>query len=324
VGQKTHPKGFRLVTTQKHLSEWYTTKFKYPSLIEEDYFIRNKIQDFFKESLSISKIEIDRSSQEENSKEYVNIKILALFPREKEMPRKINKYFSNSLDSNNNFFELQKNSQNLKNIENGIEKSQIEKNENISVENVSLTEEKEILKNSENFQAPISSGVESIEENNELTSSFSLKTLTNLTNAKENLKEFTAFILKRNIRNLIRFFQLKTQKNYFVTIKFIRNPFEDPVLIAKFIADQLEKRTPFRRAVKQTIKKVQRTTLKGIKVQVSGRLNGADIARSEWKRDGKIPLHTLKARIDYTHQIAKTIYGIIGIKVWLFLGNKEI
>jgi small subunit ribosomal protein S3 len=151
-----------------------------------------------------------------------------------------------------------------------------------------------------------------------------VKNALSLTNSKENLKTFTSFLLQRNGRNLIRFLQLKTKKNYYVSIQFIKNPFEDPVLIAKFIADQLEKRTPFRRAVKQTIKKVQRTTLKGVKIQVSGRLNGIEIARSEWKRDGKIPLHTLKADIDYTHQIAQTIYGIIGIKVWLFLGNKEI
>lgn len=104
-------------------------------------------------------------------------------------------------------------------------------------------------------------------------------------------------------------------------MKFIKNPFEDSTLIAKFIADQLEKRVPFRRAVKQTIKKVQLTSMKGVKVEVSGRLNGIEIARSEWKRDGKIPLHTLRAKIDYTHQEAQTIYGVIGIKVWLFAGE---
>ena len=75
--------------------------------------------------------------------------------------------------------------------------------------------------------------------------------------------------------------------------------------------------------MKQTIKKVQRTTMKGIKVQVSGRLNGAEIARSEWKRDGRVPLHTLRAKIDYTHQRADTIYGVIGIKVWLFSGEQS-
>ena len=155
-------------------------------------------------------------------------------------------------------------------------------------------------------------------ENIETTNS---KTLSILNNSKGNLKNFTTLLLKRTIRNIIRFFQLKTNKNYFISVNFIKNPFEDATLIAKFISDQLEKRTPFRRAVKQTIKKVQRTNMKGIKVQVAGRLNGIDIARSEWKRDGRVPLHTLRAKIDYSHESAETIYGVIGIKVWLFAGE---
>ena len=112
-----------------------------------------------------------------------------------------------------------------------------------------------------------------------------------------------------------------TKKEYFITLKFIKNRFEDSILIAKYIAEQLEKRTPFRRAIKQTIKKVEKSEIKGIKIQLSGRLNGVEIARSEWKREGKVPLHTLRAKIDYTHQFAETIYGLIGIKVWLFQGE---
>ena len=247
MGQKTNPKGFRLVTTQKHLSTWYSNKLAYSSLIEEDFFIRQKTESIFKEFLSISKIEINRIHQDLKEKEYVTIKISALFPRAKEMYRKVSKYFS---------------------------------------------------------------------ENNEITNQ---KTLNVLNNSKGQLKKFTSLLLKRSIRNLIRYFQIKTKKNYFITIEFIKNPFEDATLIARFIAEQLEKRVPFRRAVKQAIKKVQITELKGIKVEVSGRLNGIDIARSEWKRDGKIPLHTLKAKIDYTHQEAQTIHGVIGIKVWLFI-----
>jgi small subunit ribosomal protein S3 len=146
------------------------------------------------------------------------------------------------------------------------------------------------------------------------------KMLSILNNLKGHLKPFTLLLLRSNSRNLVRFLQRKTQKDCSVEIKFIKNRFEDATLIAKFIGEQLEKRTPFRRAVKQTIKKVQRTTMKGVKVQVSGRLNGNEIARSEWKRDGQIPLHTLKAQIDYTHQIAYTVYGVIGIKVWLLKG----
>jgi small subunit ribosomal protein S3 len=249
VGQKTHPKAFRLVTTQKHLSEWYSNKFSYSKLIEEDFFLREKITQNFEEFLTLSKIEINRTNQENEGKEYVNIIIHALYPRAKEMYRKVVKYFSENIENPNS------------------------------------------------------------------------KTLALLNNSKGNLKKFTALLLKRNIRNIIRLFQLKTKKDYYITIQFIKNPFEDAVLIAKFIGDQLEKRTPFRRAIKQTIKKVQRSSMKGIKVQVSGRLNGVEIARSEWKRDGRVPLHTLRAKIDYTHQRAETIYGVIGIKVWLFSGE---
>ena len=248
MGQKTHPKGFRLVTTQSHLSQWYSNKKSYSNLIEEDFLIRSKVDEFFKDFLSLSKVEINRIKQDKTDKEYVNITIHSLFPRAKEMYRKVIKYFSENPDTENS------------------------------------------------------------------------KAVTILNNSKGNLKRFTSVILKRIVRNLIRYLQVKTNKSYLIDIKFIKNPFEDAALIAKFVSEQLEKRTPFRRVVKQTIKKVQRTEMKGIKIEVSGRLNGIEIARSEWKRDGKVPLHTLKAKIDYVHQRAETIYGVIGIKVWLFAG----
>ena len=248
MGQKTHPKGFRLVTTQSHLSQWYSNKKAYSTLIEEDFIIRSKVDEFFKDFLSLSKVEINRIKQEKTEKEYVNITIHSLFPRAKEMYRKVIKYFSENPETENS------------------------------------------------------------------------KAIAILNNSKGNLKRFTSLILKRIVRNLIRYLQIKTKKNYLIDIKFIKNPFEDAALIAKFVSEQLEKRTPFRRVVKQTIKKVQRTEMKGIKIEVSGRLNGIEIARSEWKRDGNVPLHTLKAKIDYVHQRAETIYGVIGIKVWLFAG----
>ena len=98
MGQKTHPKGFRLVTTQKHLSEWYGNKKTYPALIEEDYFIREKISASFDEFLVISRVEINRISEELEDKEYVNITIHALFPRAKEMYRKVSTYFAENTD----------------------------------------------------------------------------------------------------------------------------------------------------------------------------------------------------------------------------------
>lgn len=101
----------------------------------------------------------------------------------------------------------------------------------------------------------------------------------------------------------------------------ITEPDKKAELISEFIAQQLEKRIAFRRAIRQGIQRSQKTNIQGIKVQVSGRLNGAEIARSEWIREGRVPLQTLRADIDYSQKTAQTIYGVLGIKVWIF--NKE-
>ncbi|MEO8891879.1 MAG: 30S ribosomal protein S3, partial [Coleofasciculaceae cyanobacterium] len=95
----------------------------------------------------------------------------------------------------------------------------------------------------------------------------------------------------------------------------------DAGLIAEYIAQQLERRVSFRRVVRQAIQRAQRADVQGIKIQVSGRLNGAEIARTEWTREGRVPLHTLRADIDYDYRTAKTIYGILGVKVWVFKGE---
>lgn len=95
----------------------------------------------------------------------------------------------------------------------------------------------------------------------------------------------------------------------------------DAALIAEYIAQQLERRVSFRRVVRQAIQRAQRAGVQGIKVQVSGRLNGAEIARTEYTREGKVPLHTLRADIDYSYKTAQTIYGVLGIKVWVFKGE---
>ena len=89
-------------------------------------------------------------------------------------------------------------------------------------------------------------------------------------------------------------------------------------LLANLVAEQLEKRVAFRRAIREALQRAQKQNVNGIKIQVSGRLNGAEIARSEWIREGRVPLQTLRADIDYATQEANTIYGVLGIKVWLF------
>lgn len=95
----------------------------------------------------------------------------------------------------------------------------------------------------------------------------------------------------------------------------------DAYLIAEYIAQQLERRVSFRRVVRQAIQRAQRAGIQGIRIQVGGRLNGAEIARTEWTREGRVPLHTLRADIDYSLATAKTVYGILGVKVWIFKGE---
>jgi small subunit ribosomal protein S3 len=103
----------------------------------------------------------------------------------------------------------------------------------------------------------------------------------------------------------------------------LSNPNVSAAFLSDFLVEQLEKRVPFRRAMKSAMRRAQRAQIKGIKIQVSGRLNGAEIARSEWLRKGRVPLHTLRARVDYNFRTASTIYGLLGIKVWTFHGLAE-
>ena len=106
-----------------------------------------------------------------------------------------------------------------------------------------------------------------------------------------------------------------------INIKEITNSFLDAQLIAENVALQLEKRTHFRRAMKRAVNQAMEAGAKGVKIKCSGRLGGAEIARSEWYKDGKIPLQTLRAEVAYGFSEAKTKYGVIGVKVWLYRGD---
>jgi len=106
-----------------------------------------------------------------------------------------------------------------------------------------------------------------------------------------------------------------------INVSEVRKPELDAQLVAESIAQQLERRIMFRRAMKRAVGNAMRQGALGIKVNVAGRLNGAEIARSEWYREGRVPLHTLRADIDYGFAEAKTTYGIIGIKIWIYKGE---
>jgi small subunit ribosomal protein S3 len=106
-----------------------------------------------------------------------------------------------------------------------------------------------------------------------------------------------------------------------IDIEEVRKPDLDAALVGQNVAQQLERRVMFRRAMKRAVQNAMRQGAQGIKIQVSGRLGGAEIARTEWYREGRVPLHTLRANIDYATAEAMTTYGIIGIKVWIFKGE---
>jgi small subunit ribosomal protein S3 len=123
------------------------------------------------------------------------------------------------------------------------------------------------------------------------------------------------------VEELRRLLESTTGKKVRVTIQEIRQPELDATLVARSVAEQLERRVAFRRAMKQAVLRATRFGAKGIRVQVAGRLGGAEMSRTEWEREGRVPLHTLRADIDYGQAEAHTTFGLIGVKAWIYKGD---
>jgi len=120
--------------------------------------------------------------------------------------------------------------------------------------------------------------------------------------------------LKTDVQNILN----PTDKRLRLTLIEISKPYEEPNILAEYIALQLESRVAFRRTMRKAIELAKKGDIGGIKIQIAGRLNGAEIARVEWAREGRVPLQTVRAPINYCHYPARTIYGVLGIKVWIF------
>jgi small subunit ribosomal protein S3 len=208
VGQKIHPIGFRLGIIHEHRSRWFADSDRYPELLQEDYKIRQFVQDNLKNA-GISQTRIERKADQ------IDLEVHTSRP--------------------------------------GV------------------------------VVGRGGAGIESL---------------------REGLRK--ALGGNRQIR---------------INVVEVARVDADAALIAESIAQQLERRVSFRRVVRQTIQRAQRASVQGIKIQVSGRLNGAEIARTEWTREGRVPLHTLRADIDYAYKTASTIYGILGVRVWVFKGE---
>lgn len=133
-----------------------------------------------------------------------------------------------------------------------------------------------------------------------------------------NLKFFVTLILAFLKQKMLNSFD-KSKNLYFFKVNFIKNPYTHPVLTAKYIAEQLSNRIPFRRVMKQALENAKYSSIKGMMIELSGRLNGVEMARTEKKKWGTVPLHTLRASVLYAQHEVNTVYGIIGIKVWIYL-----
>jgi small subunit ribosomal protein S3 len=123
------------------------------------------------------------------------------------------------------------------------------------------------------------------------------------------------------VESLRRDLQKKTQKEMIINIKEVKKAEMDAQLVAENVALQLERRVSFRRAMKRAVTSALKMGARGIRIACAGRLGGAEMARREWYREGRVPLHTLRANIDYGFAEAKTTYGVIGVKVWIFKGE---
>ncbi len=136
-------------------------------------------------------------------------------------------------------------------------------------------------------------------------------------NNLDNIKLGLKLLLEKKAKEALGPILSRLDSDIFLKIVFIENQFEDAMLIAQEISNHLERRVPFRRVMREVLKKIKLAKIEGAKIQLSGRLNGIEIARTEWNFEGKIPLHTLDANIDFAQHEIKTIFGIIGVKVWL-------
>jgi small subunit ribosomal protein S3 len=130
----------------------------------------------------------------------------------------------------------------------------------------------------------------------------------------------TARYTSKKYSKLAEFISTEAPAHISIHLAKVSEPNASAACLSEFIVEELEKRVPFRRALKQAVQRAQRTSVKGVKVQISGRLNGAEIARSERAHKGQVPLHTLRAKMQYHSRTAKTIYGLLGVKVWIFTG----
>lgn len=322
MGQKVHPLGFRLGITQKHKCQWFEEMKNYPNTVYQDYVLRNCLFTNFKDA-DITSINIERSLNQ------VVVKVTAARPKLlisniDQVTKHLNALLKLMITCPAGFFE----SSRFTNNPCFAASMSINSLANTNITDVSLatlnkwndkvTRSKKSLAFALKDRALLVSKIKGLEVakdpedfvQDDVKISFLSSALPTAPVDQED-DFFDAESVQENDPKLTLLIGSSSQT-------VIAN---SAFLTAKTIQEQLEKRVPFRRAVRVALRRGQ--TPKGIKIQISGRLNGAEIARSEWIRQGRVPLHTLRAQVDYCSHEAKTQYGILGIKVWIFQGYQD-
>lgn len=295
MGQKVNPLGFRLGVSQKHISHWFVNKNKYSQLVVEDQFIRNF---FMKKFPSIASINIKRDLNK------IEIEIFSANTRDLLIEGSKENYAAPSGINEKKLTDTNSSEEGgLRGTKNSVNSTAYPIN-NLCDQ---LLKKLTIYRNTQFLKNTLKSKIRT--NNKEFASN-------NSSNVSNDNKPFFGSkedfgIDKKPIE--IALFLTK-----------VENPNTSAACIADFIVEQLEKRVPFRRVLKRSIQKAEESAVEGIKVQISGRLNGAEIARSERIHKGQVPLHTLRAKIEYNSRSAKTIYGLLGVKVWVFNGFADL
>ena len=295
MGQKVNPLGFRLGVSQKHTSYWYAKSQQYSQLVVEDHFLRESIHKKFPNA-GIDSIHIEREVDR------ISIEIASARPRQLLgfFNRDENSYVGiqqlrDQLTTQLSTYRL---NTRAKNQSKRAARSAILSASNVGYSGTTIDTDTTKSKTS-HLADPSSASSPS-------GSAKQSQSKRNKSSARPNkAAEF-----------------ISTEGPVYISIHLtkVSEPNASAACLSEFIVEELEKRVPFRRALKQAVQRAQRASVKGVKVQIAGRLNGAEIARSERIHKGQVPLHTLRAKMQYHSRTAKTIYGLLGVKVWVFTG----
>ena len=298
MGQKVNPLGFRLGVSQKHTSHWFAKSQQYSQLVIEDHFLRESIHKKFPNA-GIDSIHIEREVDR------ISIEIASA------RPRQLLGFFNRE---ENSYVGIQKLRDQLTTQlgtyrQNTRAKNQSKKPMILNVSGGPTGQPSSAFPSGVGLggsQAPSKESTD-ISLNDSAPSRVEQGSVvdTHITKKPKKAAEF-----------------ISTEGPVYISIHLtkVSEPNASAACLSEFIVEELEKRVPFRRALKQAVQRAQRASVKGVKVQIAGRLNGAEIARSERIHKGQVPLHTLRAKMQYQSRTAKTIYGLLGVKVWVFTG----